>query len=137
MSEDEIQPVKTKYQLRKEREHEAMLERAAAEKARQEEEAEFQRAAKHAFDTIWRRFGKNRKKGRSGAFSTLLQDMTEHAAELVPYYMTAKEFVSIISEIETHTKGEDGRKDGDPRDLVSAWLRGEEDMSRVPLEKIQ
>lgn len=101
------------------------------------EEIECQKSAKTAFDQIWRKFGKNRKKGRASAFTELLQDLTSHSTELVPFYMTAKEFVGIISEIETHTKGDGGTNQGEPREIVEQWLSGKTDMSRIPLEKIQ
>ena len=102
------------------------------------EESRRQLAAKKAFDSIWKKFGTNRKKGRASAFSTLLQDLTQHASDLVPYYMTAKEFMGIISEIESHTKGDSAAATTDePIDVVSKWLRGEVQLSKVPLEKVQ
>jgi hypothetical protein len=56
----------------------------------------------------------------------------------VPYYMTAKEFMGIISEIESHTKGDAAATTTDePIDVVSKWLRGEVQLSKVPLEKLQ
>lgn len=114
-----------------------MNERDIAEREEAIEDIECQGNAKKAFDGIWRKFGKNRKKGRASAFAELLQDLTAHASELVPYYMTAKEFVGIISEIENHTKGDGGTHQGDPTEMMEEWLSGKREMSRIPLEKIQ
>lgn len=122
-----------------------MSETKTAEDILQDEEAMqdaqkelgYQKTAKQAFESIWKKFGKNRKKGRTTAYAELLQDLTANAAKLVPHYMTAKEFVSIISEIESHTKGDGGANQGDPLEVTSKWLRGEIEMSRIPLEKLQ
>jgi len=139
MTEIEEKPERPKSakKLREEAERKSAELRAAEEKRRLDEEIKSNAIAKKTWDEIWHAFGKNRKKNRSLAFSNLLQGLSEHASELVPYYMTPKEFVSIIIETEQHTKGDQQSSSGDPRELVGAWLRGEEDMSRVPLEKIQ
>jgi hypothetical protein len=110
----------------------------SVEQLQSSEEARRQLAAKKAFESIWRKFGENRKKGRTSAFSILLQDLTKHASDLVPYYMTAKEFMGIISEIESHTKGDTATStNDDPLELMSKWIRGEVQLSKVPLEKVQ
>lgn len=91
--------------------------------------------APSVYDTIWQEFAKDREKNRSIAYANLQRNLAIHAAELVPDYMTAKEHVSIIGEIEQYTKGDAAGERGDPRDIVSGWLRGEMELSRVPLEK--
>ena len=45
--------------------------------------------------------------------------------------------MSIIGEIEQYTKGDQGGETGDPLEIMSKWLRGEKELSRVPLEKVQ
>lgn len=93
--------------------------------------------AKSVYDGIWAEFSRDRKKNRAKAYTNLQQNLALHAAELVPFYMTAKEHVSIIGDIEQYTKSDQQSDSGDPREMVSRWLRGEEDISRVPLEKVQ
>lgn len=94
-------------------------------------------SAKGVYDSIWEEFAKDRKNNRSQAYAKLQQNFAMHAAKLVPYYMTAKEHMGIIGEIEQYTKGEGGTETGDPQEAISAWLRGERDLSRIPLEKLQ
>jgi hypothetical protein len=140
MTDEAVEPQpKSAKQVRAEETRRIQAERAAEDKRLADEERVRQVKAKEAFDHIWRTFGRNRKKSKGKAFANLLQDITEHASELVPYYMTAKEFVSIIAEIETHTKGDEQSQSADPKELVASWLRGDGDvdLSRVPLEKIQ
>jgi hypothetical protein len=92
-------------------------------------------SAKAVYDSIWAQFAIDRKNNRAQAYAQLQQNFAKHAAQLVPAYMTAKEHVSIIGDIEQYTKGDQQSASGDPQQLISAWLRGDADLSRIPLEK--
>lgn len=91
------------------------------------------------YENIWAEFAEDRNDNRAKAYANLQQNLAKHAAELVPYYYTAKEHISVIGEVEQYTKGDKQSESGDPKELVSRWLRGDDDvdLSRVPLEKIQ
>jgi hypothetical protein len=94
-------------------------------------------SAKAVYDSIWAQFAVDRQNNRAQAYAKLQQNFAKFAAQLVPAYMTAKEHVSIIGDIEQYTKGDQQSASGDPQQLISSWLRGESDLSRIPLEKTQ
>lgn len=86
---------------------------------------------------IWSKFAENRDKlGCAKAYSRLRHDLAENFDALSPEYMTPKELHSIIESTEQFTKSDrDADNATDPKELVSGWLRGEIDLSRIPLEK--
>jgi hypothetical protein len=90
---------------------------------------------KDIYDKIWSDFADDRKKSRGSAYANLQRALATNAAILVPAYMTAKEHVNIIGEIEQYTKSDEQANTGDPREHFASWLRGEIELSRVPLEK--
>lgn len=97
-----------------------------------------QKALQHAkviYESMWQQFSEDWKKGKSVAYSNLLSNLTKWASDLVPIYMTAKEHMSLIGEATEHAKTAGQGQHEDPRALVSAWLRGQDDLSRIPLEK--
>ncbi len=130
-----VQP-KTQAQLRQEAEEHAAELRAQRAMEVAEAEAKKQGEAKEAYDEIWRAFSLDLKKGKSYANANLLENLTNFASLLVPIVMTAKEHTSLIMELAEKTSGkEGGTSSEDPITLVSAWLSGKTDLSRIPLEK--
>jgi hypothetical protein len=93
--------------------------------------------ARDIYERIWDKFSMDRKKGRSVAYRNLQRALSKHAADLVPNYLTAKEHMSMIAEIEDWTKNEKESDTGDPSELMAKWLRGESELSRTPLESIR
>jgi hypothetical protein len=82
------------------------------------------------------RFAEDRKKNRATAYTNLQSGLAVHVGDLVPHYMTAKEHTEIIGKLEEFTTGDQQSATGDPRDLISGWLiRGDRELSRIPLEK--
>lgn len=92
--------------------------------------------AKDAYANMWDQFAKDSKKSKSNAYANLKENLALLSSFLVPHIMTAKEHMALIAESELHIKGEDGRAQEDPRTLLASWLRGEIDLSRIPLEKV-
>ena len=126
---------KTQAQLREEAEMKAAELRAARAMQVAEAEAKKQEEAKAAYDDIWAAFSKDLKKGKSYANANLLDNLTIFASYLVPTVMTAKEHTSLIMELAEKTTGEKGTSSGeDPMDLMSKWLQGSVDLSRIPLK---
>lgn len=123
MAEEELKP-KTQEDVR-----------AEAEEKRLKAEAKAQQEAARVHDAIWNQFAKDLEKGRSFASDRFARNLAKFASKLVPYYFTDKELASTINEALEQVKGEDGGSREEPRELVGAWLRGEEDLSRIPLEK--
>jgi hypothetical protein len=91
--------------------------------------------AKSIYEGIWAKFGEDRKKNRSIAYTNLQRAFADHASELVPTYMTAKEHMSMVADIEQWTKGDKQSESGDPLSSMSDWLRGDLELSRIPLIK--
>jgi hypothetical protein len=102
------------------------------------DEAKAASDAKRIYQEIWERFGVNRKRGKSFAYTNLLADYSKYGAVLVPTLMSTKEHMQIIAQIEENIKNEGGTNtQEDARELVSSWLRGERELTRIPFEKIQ
>jgi hypothetical protein len=91
--------------------------------------------AKAIYESIWSKFSEDRKANRSMAYTNLQRAFAEHAADLVPAYMTAKEHMSMVADIEQWTKGDKQSETGDPLTSMSEWLRGDLELSRIPLIK--
>ena len=109
--------------------------RAEAEAKRLKAEAKAQQEAALVHDGIWKQFADDLEKGRSFASDRFARNLATFASKLVPYYFTDKELASTINEALEHVKGEDGRSNEDPAELMGKWLRGEAELSRIPLEK--
>ena len=124
---------KTQAMLRAEAEE----KRVAEVMAKAEAEAEAAQRSKDIYADIWRAFSQNRTKGKSFAYKNLLEDLTKFSSELVPIMMSAKEHFQLIQEAESEIKGEGSSSKEEPMEIVAAWLRGEKDLSKIPLDKLQ
>jgi hypothetical protein len=94
-------------------------------------------SAREIYMKIWTQFAVDRKENRATAYVNLQRAFSEHAAELVPAYLTAKEHMTLISDIEQWTKSDKQSESGDPMSLVSDWLNGGVELSRIPLESMR
>jgi len=128
---------KSQKQLREEAEMQAAELRAQRAMEVAEAEAAKQQEAKEAYDDIWAAFSKDLKNhGKSYANANLLDNLTIFASLLVPLMMTAKEHTSLIMDLSEKQTSDKGASHGEnPTELVSSWLRGAVDLSRIPLEK--
>jgi len=126
---------KTQADLRAEAEEKAAVLRADKAMKAAEEEAEKLAEAKGVYDDIWMAFSKDLKKGKGFANANLLNNLTEFASYLVPIVMNAKEHTSLIMELAEKMSSEKGHHGENPTELMSKWLRGDIDLSRIPLEK--
>lgn len=125
-----------------EAERRQQLEMAAAEKRAQEAreraetEAELIEMGKNAYANIWAQFSKDSKKSKSLAYAGLKANLAEFAEFIVPHIVTAKEHMALITEAEKHiTGGDGGHPQEDMPTLMASWLRGDIELSRIPLEK--
>jgi hypothetical protein len=126
----------TEAERRQQLEYEAAEKRAKEAKERAQAEAHQIETAKTVYENMWSQFAADSKKSKSLAYGNLKANLADFAAELVPFLLTAKEHMALISEAETHIKGGDsGQSQDDPRELVASWLRGDIELSRIPLEK--
>lgn len=94
-------------------------------------------SAKATFDGIWKQFSIDRRESRATAAAKLQRSLAEHAADLVPMYATAKELMSMVFECEQYTKEDKQSESGDPLSNMSGWLRGDVELSRIPLETVR
>lgn len=94
-------------------------------------------SARNIYEEIWHKFAEDREQNRSMAYTNLQRSFAEHAAELVPMYLTAKEHMSLVADIEPFTKGDKQSESGNPLDSMSDWLSGKLELSRIPLETVR
>lgn len=92
-------------------------------------------SARDIFDQIWKQFAIDRKESRAVACAKFQRALAEHAADLVPAYATAKEFMTMVFECEQYTKEDKQSESGNPLDTMSDWLSGKVELSRTPLEQ--
>ena len=117
-------------------EQKAAEKRARNEVKRQERERAAAERAQTIYQAMWEQFSSDiEDKGKSCAYGRLLKNLTKFATPLVPHYYTAKEHQAAIVEAAEFSKGDGRQSSEDPRQLISSWLRGEDDLSRIPLEK--
>jgi hypothetical protein len=88
-----------------------------------------------AFDEMWKQFDIDCEKNWSGACRNLRRAMCQNAGELVPDYSNMKDFIDMIFKIKEQMKSAERPEDqANPIDTLSSWLRGEKELSRIPLE---
>lgn len=92
---------------------------------------------KQLYKEMWDKFDEDRAKGRSMAWTNLQRSLSKNASELVPAYFTAKELMSVVSDIEQWTKNDKQSETGNPLDAMSDWLSGKIELSRTPLEVVR
>lgn len=116
---------------------EAKAQQKRAQQIAREQEAEVKAAAKskEIYQAMWDQFGTDMEKGKSYAYGRLVRNLTTFATRLVPSYYTAKEHQAAIAEAVEYSKTEGKQSAEDPRTLISSWLRGEDDLSRIKLDK--
>lgn len=93
------------------------------------DEPEIPLDASDIYGQIWEKFKNLRKQGKGKAWSSLQAEFCLHAAELVPHYMTAKEHMAMIAEIENYVAGDEHGSSQDPIEWTSRFLRGEVEIS--------
>lgn len=93
--------------------------------------------ARTIYESIWAKFSADRRKSRSTAYRNLQRELSKHAADLVPAYLTAREHMTMIADIEDWTKAEKESDTGDPSEMIARWLRCETELSRIPLETVR
>lgn len=101
------------------------------------EEAKEQADAKRIYREVFERFSENRKRGKSFGYQNLLHDLSKHFAFLVPTIMSHNEMRGWLAECENNIKQESTDTQEDAREVISSWLRGERELSRIPFEKIK
>lgn len=121
---------------RREREELAVLEkRAKQQEKEQKAEEQAREYAKNVYSNIWSQFSEDLKKGKAYASRELLGNLTDLAEFLVPVIMTAKEHTTLIMELTDNLSGDDQTRGETPMEIQAKWLRGEIELSRIPLEE--
>jgi hypothetical protein len=127
---------KTEAERRQELEIKAAALRAKDALDRANAEAEEIQRSKTVYENIWAQFAADSKQtGKSAAYANLKANLALSSSYLVPYMMTATEHMKVIASCDEHIKGDGGKPEEDPRQLIAQWLRGEIELSRVPLEE--
>lgn len=91
--------------------------------------------AAQVYREIWANFARDRKISRTQAYANLQHALCEHASDLVPYYFTAKEHLTVIGDVEQWAKN-DKPTNTNPVEAVADWLSGKgPDLSRISMIK--
>ena len=108
--------------------------RAREAKAAAEAEAQDIDRARRLYRNIWRQFAEDTKeKGKSAAYNGLKENYALCADDLVPHIMTATEHMRVIGDCDKNIDP-GGIAGEDIREVVEKWLRGDIELSRIPLE---
>jgi hypothetical protein len=116
-------------------EQKAQQKRAQAEAKRQEAENKAAERSEKVFQGMWQQFSDDITTGKAFAYNRLLLNLTKFSTDLVPRYYTAKEYQAAIAEAADYSKSDGKQSAEDPRTLISNWLRGTDDLSRIKLDK--
>ncbi len=125
----------TEQQRRERAEQKAQHARAREIAEQQKAEAKALANSRLIYQSMWEQFSDDIAKGKGYAYGRLLRNLTTFATQLVPSYYTAKEHQAAIAEAAEYSKVDGKQSAEDPRVLMAAWLRGDEDLSRIKLEK--
>ena len=83
---------------------------------------------------MFSQWAEDRKKGRGLAYTNLQQALAKHATDLVPDYMQMDRLIEKLAFLEPLTGADKQSESGDPLEGMAKWLRGDLDLSRIPLE---
>jgi hypothetical protein len=72
--------------------------------------------------------------GKSIAYTHLKENLALAATDLVPHMMTAKEHMAVIADCDKNISSDGGIAGEDIRQVVEKWLRGDIQLSRIPLD---
>lgn len=101
-------------------------------------DARMQDEAQKLYQEIWDRFDENRKRGKSFAYTNLLHDYAKYGSYLVcSGLIGAKEHFQLITQTEEYIKtDETTNTQEDAREVIGSWLRGDRELSRIPVDKV-
>jgi hypothetical protein len=117
-------------------ENQAAEDRAEAQLAAAEAEAADVGKARTIYRNIWQQFAEDTKeKGKSAAYVGLKENYALCADDMVPHIMTSGEHMRVISDCDKNISDPSGIAGEDIRDVVSRWLRGDIELSRIPLSE--
>lgn len=85
---------------------------------------------------MWAQFAHEVKESESRAFANLRENFALHAAELVPDIMTNKDLTDSVEWCQSHVKVDQAEGKSDPLQIISDWMNGITELSRIPMEKI-
>ncbi len=125
----------TEQQRRERAEQKAQQARAREIAEQQKAEAKALANSRLIYQSMWEQFSDDISKGKGYAYGRLLRNLTTFATQLVPSYYTAKEHQAAIAEAAEYSKVDGKQSAEDPRVLISNWLRGTDDLSRIKLDK--
>lgn len=91
--------------------------------------------ARQAYDAMWAQFDEDAETNWTEACRNLRRALCRNAGELVPAYTNMKDHMEMVFKVKEQMKtAERPEEVGNPVDTMSAWLKGDLEMSRIPLE---
>lgn len=103
----------------------------------QEREIEANRARK-VYDAMWAQFNEDAAESWTSACSNLRRALCQNAGLLVPFYFNSKDHMEAVFKVKEQMKSAEGGDDGDdPVEAMASWIRGDRELSRIPLEAVR
>lgn len=91
--------------------------------------------ARQVYDEMWAQFDEDCEKSWTTACRNLRRALCQNAGELVPNYTNFRDHMEAVFKVKEQMKESERPEDvGNPVDTLSSWLRGETELSRIPLE---
>jgi hypothetical protein len=95
-------------------------------------------SARAAYDTMWAQFDEDCEKNWTEACRNLRRALCRNAGELVPAYTNMKDHMEMVFKVKEQMKETERPEDAaNPVDTMSNWLRGDVELSRIPLEAVR
>jgi hypothetical protein len=96
---------------------------------------DYTKRARKVYDEMWAQFDEDCERNWTEACRNLRRSLCQNAGELVPYYTNFKDHMEAVFKVKEQMKSaERPEESSNPVDTMSAWLRGEQELSRIPLE---
>ena len=91
--------------------------------------------AREAYDAMWAQFDRDAETNWTEACRNLRRALCQNAGELVPLYFNSKDHMEAVFKVKEQMKSAERPEEaGDPVETMSKYLRGEIELSRIPLE---
>ena len=91
--------------------------------------------AREVYDAMWAQFDEDCEKNWTTACRNLRRALCQNAGELVPAYTNFKDHMEAVFKVKEQMKeAERPEESSNPVDTMANWLRGDIELSRIPLE---
>jgi hypothetical protein len=94
--------------------------------------------ARKSYDKMWAKFNRDADKSWNNACRNLRRALCKNASELVPTYTNMKDHMEMVFKVKEQMKNSENPVETEnPAEVISDWLTGKLELSRIPLEGIK